>query len=135
MFAAATAPVSSVSKLLQVIFWIWIHLLQFNLSNQTKDIEEDQQNKPDRPIPAQRISVKTAVTLRWVLVPICFALSAAYSSLVLGASASMAVLTIIYNELRLSAGHFIIRNLLVAFDLAAFELGSTLIAGMSPIRA
>lgn len=119
------------AKLLQVLVWIWIHLLHFNLSNQTMDVDEDRLNKPKRPVAAGRISLSNAVTLRWLSVPLCWMLSAAYSPAVLTASISLTFFVVLYNELGASGGHFIVRNLLNAIGLACFEVGATLIAGMS----
>ncbi|KIM78588.1 hypothetical protein PILCRDRAFT_11056 [Piloderma croceum F 1598] len=52
VFAAAATPLVSFDCLPHVIFWVWLHLLQFDVSNQYLDPTEDALNKPDRPIPS-----------------------------------------------------------------------------------
>lgn len=96
------------------------------------DIEEDRQNKPDRPLPAGRISIRQAVILRWTLVPICFAVSALYSVQTVYASIALVTLTILYDELGAHAGHWSTRNIVNGAGFAAFEWGSTLVAGEVP---
>lgn len=129
MVAIASAPLASVTHLLSTMFWIWIHLLQFDISNQTLDPEEDKRNKPDRPLPAGRITLKNAVILRWVLVPICFSISLAMSVECLYASVCLVALTMIYNELGAHSNHWVIRNIMNAVGLGSFGWGASLIAG------
>src|SRR5712691_8692838 len=80
VFAASAAPSCSLSRLPHALLWLWVHALQFGLANQTlpRSLAEDLLNHPDRPIPAGRISLRTARTLRWMMIPICFVLSAVY---------------------------------------------------------
>src|ERR1700734_2784258 len=80
VFAAAAAPLASFDRLPHVIFWVWLHLLQFDVSNQYLDPTEDTLNKPFRPIPSGRVTLRQAQILRWALVPICMALSTCYST-------------------------------------------------------
>lgn len=129
--AIASAPIASPSRLTHTVFWIWLHVLHSDLSNQSMDPEEDAKNKSDRPIPAKRISVAHTRILRWAIVPVCLYLSALYSMQVVYASAALAVLTILYNELAAHRRHWFIRNAMNAFGLASYEVGATLIAGMS----
>ncbi|KAI0062573.1 hypothetical protein BV25DRAFT_1803812 [Artomyces pyxidatus] len=129
LFAVAAAPISGLDRLPHVMFWIWFHLLQFDVSNQSLQPEEDMLNKAYRPIPSGRITLRNAVRLRWLLVPTCWALSALYSTEVLGASMAFITFTILYNERSGHSGHFLIRNLVNAAGYAAFETGATLIAG------
>lgn len=130
IFAFASAPIASASRIPHVVFWVWLHLLQFDVSNQLMDPDEDKHNKPDRPLPANRISYEHATILRWVLVPLCWILSAAYSPSVLCASVALVAFTVIYDELHAHSSHFAVRNLVNAAGFASFETGSTLIAGM-----
>ena len=113
------------------MFWIWLQLLQFDVSNQTLDPEEDAHNKSYRPIPAKRLSLRTALILRWLLPLICFAWSAMYSKEVLVASFANCLLTYIYNEMGYAAGHWAGRNIVNALGFASFEVGACLIAGTS----
>ncbi|THU79304.1 hypothetical protein K435DRAFT_698087 [Dendrothele bispora CBS 962.96] len=132
ILAASSAPLANLSRLPHVIFWIWIHLLQFDVSNQTMDPEEDRKNKTERPLPAGRISLRSAILLRWSLVPVCLGLSYCYSYAVLCSSIALVLITVIYNECGAHAGNFVVRNLGNALGFASFETGSTLVAGISP---
>lgn len=114
---------------MHVVFWVWLHLLHFDVSNQTMDPDEDEKNKSDRPLPAKRISLANAIRLRWLLVPACFALSAMYSAATLYASVTLAALTVLYNELGAHKRHWVIRNVVNALGFAMFETGATLVAG------
>ncbi|EJD05643.1 uncharacterized protein FOMMEDRAFT_79213 [Fomitiporia mediterranea MF3/22] len=127
--AAASAPLASFSRLPPTMFWIWLQLLQFDVSNQTLDPEEDEHNKAYRPLPAKRLSLRTAVILRWVLPLVCFAWSATYSKEVLYASIANCVLTYVYDEMGYAAGHWVGRNIVNALGFASFEVGACLIAG------
>ena len=115
------------SNLPQAIFWLWLHLLQFNVSNQSLNPKEDEQNKCWRPIPAKRVSLRQARILRWLLIPACIAVSCLYSRQIIAASISLITFTIIYNEL---AGHthWLVRNVVNACGAASFEVGTTLLA-------
>ncbi|KAI0669504.1 UbiA prenyltransferase family-domain-containing protein [Trametes maxima] len=134
VLASAAAPLDGPHRLPHVAFWLWLHLLQFDVSNQTLSPDEDAINKSHRPLPAKRISHSNAVLLRWLLIPICVLSSSAYSTHVVCASAALAVLTIVYNELGASRDHWIVRNLVNALGLASLEVGATLVAGPDPTR-
>ncbi|KAI0313069.1 UbiA prenyltransferase family [Amylostereum chailletii] len=131
-FAVAAAPIVNWSHLPHVVFWIWLHVLQFDVSNQTMDPEEDGRNKRDRPLPSGRITLRSARILRWALVPACWALSACYSLETIYASVALVTLTVIYDELHAHAGHWTVRNTVNALGFASFEVGATLVAGSNP---
>ena len=133
VFAVVAAPIASVDRLPHIVFWIWLHLLQFDISNQIVAPEEDKENKAYRPIASGRISLRDALIIRWVLVPICLGLSMLYSKQVLYASVAAAFLTVLYNELQFSARHWIIRNMVNAGGFMTFETAATLIAGTGRI--
>lgn len=116
----------------QAIFWLWLHLLQFDVSNQSLSPEEDEQNKRWRPLPSKRLSVRQARVLRWLLVPICLIVSARYSLQIFGASLSLITFTLIYNELA-GHSHWFVRNVVNACGAASFEVGTTLLACKSLI--
>ncbi|KAF7331083.1 Digeranylgeranylglyceryl phosphate synthase [Mycena venus] len=130
--AAASAPLVSLYHLPHVIFWIWVHVLQFDVSNQILQPAEDALNKKDRPLPSNRISPLQALIFRWLLVPLCGALSACYSVETVYASAALILLTILYNELAAHSGHWVVRNIVNAAGFASFEVGATLVAGSNP---
>ncbi|KAI5116971.1 hypothetical protein M0805_002172 [Coniferiporia weirii] len=127
--AAAASPLASLSRLPHVIFWVWLQTLQLDLSNQTLDPEEDKVNKPERPLPSGRVSLRTAKILRWILPFVCFVWSASYSKALLYASISNCVLVVIYDEMGFAAGHWLNRNILNALGHASFEVGACLLAG------
>src|ERR1700749_3998971 len=114
MLAAVGGPMQSASHLFHTVFWIWLHLLQFDVSNQTVGAVEDRKNKPDRPLPSGRITMRNAIILRWVLVPLCFGYSLYFSLMTLYASVGLVIMTIIYDELGAHAAHWIIRNIVNA---------------------
>ncbi|EKM50879.1 uncharacterized protein PHACADRAFT_212805 [Phanerochaete carnosa HHB-10118-sp] len=128
-FSLALAPVHSVSCALRAACWLWIHLLQFSVANQVHAVHEDTINKAYRPLPAKRITVQNAAILRWALVPICFGFSLLHSAEALYASATFVALTFIYNELHVASGFWVFRNILNGMGFAAFEWGTTLMAG------
>ncbi|KAI0827783.1 UbiA prenyltransferase family [Trametes gibbosa] len=132
--AAASAPLVGLLRLPHVVFWVWFHVLQFDISNQCMDPDEDAKNKSDRPIPARRISLSQARLLRWLSVPLCWRLSAFYSVETVWASVALVALTLIYNELTAHRRHWIIRNVVNALGFGSFEVGATLIAGADPTR-
>ncbi|GJJ13298.1 hypothetical protein Clacol_007550 [Clathrus columnatus] len=117
----------SLPLFMQTVFWTWLHVLQCALANQTLSPEEDALNKPDRPIPAGRISQESARLLRWFCIIPCLALSSLYSATVFRASACLTIFLIIYNELTFNS-HWLSRNLLNGAGLACFEVGATLIS-------
>ena len=101
--------------------WVFLHLLQFCVSNQTSDPEEDRRNKPWRPIPSGRITLAQAQGLRCLLFLLCFAISAQYD--VLGAGIVLSAATIAHNEFGMGA-HWFSRNALNAIGYASFSAGS-----------
>ncbi|THH28542.1 hypothetical protein EUX98_g5644 [Antrodiella citrinella] len=128
LFAIAAAPDLQLAHTHHTLAWVWIHILQFDVSNQIVGVEEDRQNKADRPIPAGRISMEEATVLRWVLVPICLLYSLSYGIETLWASIFLSMLTVFYNELGAHAGVWVLRNCTNALGYASFEMGATLIA-------
>ena len=115
------------------MLWVWLHLLQCDLANQSLSPEEDAVNKPDRPIPSGRITVQQTRILRWACLIPCLTLSAWYSVAVMEASVAMAVFVYIYNELEFNS-HWLGRNILNGAGLTCFEMGATLIAGTNLIK-
>lgn len=127
VFSQALVDTHSVSMLLTVVPWIWFNLLQFTVANQStgKSPEEDALNKPNRPLPAKRISLSSARLLRWLLVPACILLSSIVGGLY--GAIGIAVLNALYNEASW-AGHWVTKNACNAGFYASFEYGATLVA-------
>ena len=111
--------------MLYAVFWTWLHLLQFCVSNQSIDPEEDALNKPWRPIPSGLISVTSARCLRWILLPSCFSLSAYLEVHWQGIALALAFLA--HNEFHLHS-HWIMRNVCNAWGYAYFNAGAFAIA-------
>jgi len=132
LFAFAAAPHLHITRIPHTIIWIWIHLLKFDISNQIQDPEEDRKNKPDRPLPAGRITTQNATDLRWLLVPVCLIFSAGYGRLAFASSVCFEALSIWYNDLD---GHKVgfSKNILTAAGYMCMEVGSTIVAGMQAI--
>ncbi|KAF7323835.1 S-adenosyl-L-methionine-dependent methyltransferase [Mycena kentingensis (nom. inval.)] len=126
LFGMVAAPLTSLSNIPHLVFWLWFHLLGFNTSNQTASLE-DATNKPQRPIPAGRITLRHALILRWVLMPLCWLLSLAYSRQTMYASMALSLFTWMYNELHGNARP-VSRYALNGLGFAAFEAGTSFVA-------
>ncbi|KAL0959326.1 hypothetical protein HGRIS_014587 [Hohenbuehelia grisea] len=127
-FACATAPVHSISKLVQGWLWIWIHLLLCNVSNQARSKNEDAINRPWRPLPSGRITEVQAVWMRYVTAVICLCWSAYYGRYLLLATTGLIVTTFLYDEAGF-AGHVIGKNFCNIGGYTAFEVGATSLMG------
>ena len=113
--------------MLYSIFWTWLHLLQFCVSNQSLDPEEDSSNKPWRPIPIGLISINGARNLRWVLLPFCLSISVRLEACWQGISLALAILA--HNEFGLHS-HLFLRNVCNAWGYASFNAGAlTIVSG------
>lgn len=128
----AVSPKLQLARIPQVIFWLWLHVLQCDVSNQTTHPEEDEVNKSDRPIPSGRMTLRQALILRWLLVPVCWIYSLWYSTQLMWTSVVLTVLTFIYNE-QAAASHWAMKNLLNGFGLCTFEAGAALTIGELPV--
>lgn len=129
------APVSSFSSVFHSAFWLWLHLLQFDVANQIYGLAEDALNKAYRPLPAGRITLQNATTLRWSLFPLCTLVSALYSKQTLCASTLFSLLTFVYNELHTDAGNWLLRNAMNGIGLATLEWGTILLAGAHTLQS
>ena len=104
-------------------FWVFIHLFQINVSNQSHSGHEDKLNKPWRPLPSGRISIAQARWLRWILSASCLTTSFLLGRFVLGASFGITLLTILYDDLQFDS-YLILRNWCNAAGYIAFEIGA-----------
>ncbi|KAI0070189.1 hypothetical protein K474DRAFT_895382 [Panus rudis PR-1116 ss-1] len=116
-------PLINPLRVPQGIFWIWVHIIQFTLSNQILSVEEDKANKSWRPLPAGRISSQSARRCWWSLAPTCFLYSLCYGIEVAYASLLLLVFTVVYNDFE-AHNHWLLRNLVSAVGLASFETGA-----------
>jgi len=137
LFAAATAPSCNLSRLPHTLLWLWVHTLQLGLANQTlpQAIAEDAINHPERPLPAGRVSFRTARALRWMMIPSCLLLSASYGPRTMLASFGASLFMLAYNEGGGARSHWLIRNALNAVGYAVAEAGATLVTCQSEREA
>ena len=126
VFAIVSSPHYSPLALACSLCWLWFHLLQFNIANQSYSVDEDNLNKPWRPVPSGRISVKHCHAWRWTMAVFCLGLSSLFSFNVFMTSAVFAVLVILHDDYRLS-GHPFFKSLCNVGGYVSFELGATLI--------
>ncbi|KAG0701401.1 UbiA prenyltransferase family-domain-containing protein [Suillus ampliporus] len=126
VFANVVSPRHNPLVLSCSLCWLWFHLFQDNVANQSYSAPEDLLNKPWRPVPSGRISVKDSCALRWGLMVFCLGFSSLFGLKLIITSAVFTVLVILHDDFGLS-GHPIGKNLLNAGGYASFELGSTLI--------
>lgn len=132
LFALAVAPVCHPSHIPHVVAWIWLHLLNCNVANQVKAPNEDEINKPFRPLPSRRITEPHARSLRWILVPVCLAVSLVYSKKLFFTSLTLQVMTVFYNEFN-GDESFVLKNSLTAAMYGCAGFGGALLAGMSDV--
>lgn len=132
LFALAVAPVCHPSRVLHVVAWVWLHLLNCNIANQVKAPDEDKVNKPFRPLPSGRIAESHARLLRWMLVPVCLAVSVAYTTKLFFTSLTLQVISVMYNELN-GDESFVLKNSLTAAMYGCAGFGGALLAGMSDV--
>ncbi|KAJ7485699.1 UbiA prenyltransferase family [Mycena latifolia] len=131
VFACAAAPVQSAGRFMYGVFWIWLHLLQVDVSNQYRSIAEDAINRPWRPLPGGRMSQKSAALMRWLLVPICIFSSLPFGRGVGLSSISLTLLLVAHDEIGF-AGHWISKNLINSIGYLSFEFGATNIMNVNP---
>ena len=131
MGAAPLSPIHRASHALQCVLWVWLHVLQFNLSNQVRDPEEDIRNKPWRPLPSGRITLSNVFILKYVTTATCLLLSYYYSTCALVSSAALSVLIRLYHEMH-GDQHWFSKNLMNSIGYSCFATGATLVAGKAP---
>jgi hypothetical protein len=125
VFAFLASPSMTLDRLFFSILWTWLHLLQFCVSNQRLDPEEDSSNKPWRPIPSGLISSNGARNLRWMLLPFCLSVSVRLEAYWQGISLALAILA--HNEFGLHS-HLFLRNVCNAWGYASFNAGALTVA-------
>ncbi|KAG1774622.1 UbiA prenyltransferase family [Suillus placidus] len=126
VFATVVSPRHEPLALACTVCWLWFHLFQFNVSNQSYSADEDIVNKPWRPLPSGRISVEDSRALRWALLVFCLGLSSLFSLNVVITSGVFAVLIILHDDLRLGH-HPIFRNLCNVAAYVTAGVGCSLI--------
>ncbi|KAG1734496.1 UbiA prenyltransferase family-domain-containing protein [Suillus lakei] len=121
IFTIVVSPHHNPLALSRALCWLWFHLFQANVSNQSNS-DEDEINKPWRPVPSGRISVEDSRTLLWGLVVFCLCLSSLFSFNVFITSGVYTVLVIMHDDLHLSH-HPTFKNFCNTGAYVAYELG------------
>ncbi|KUI56625.1 Digeranylgeranylglyceryl phosphate synthase [Cytospora mali] len=113
-------------RLLQMISWLWLHLLILDVANQslTDSIAEDAINKPWRPLPAYRLSQAEARLVLFFAIPLAMALSLLTGLTAYLPSTTLICLAWLYNDLEGSSVSIVTRNLLNALGLTCFGWGA-----------
>ncbi|KAG2073275.1 hypothetical protein BDR04DRAFT_1010891 [Suillus decipiens] len=131
IFAIVVSPRHNLLSISRAFCWLWFQLFHFNVSNQSYSADEDVLNKPWRPVPSGRISVKDCRSLRWGLMVFCLSSSYLFCLNVAMTSGVYTMFLVMHDDFHLSS-HFIFKNLCNAGGYATNELGSLLILG-SPL--
>ncbi|OAX33127.1 hypothetical protein K503DRAFT_700948 [Rhizopogon vinicolor AM-OR11-026] len=132
VFVLSVAPHPHLARIPETIIWIWMHILKHAISNQIQDPEEDKRNKPDRPLPAGRITVRNAAYVRWLLVPVSLVFSAKYGRLAVASSTCAEALSIWYNHFG-GDRDWLSKNVLTAAGYICMEVGAIIVAGTTRI--
>ncbi len=125
------SPVGS----LPAVFWCWINLLPFAISNQCQPgaIREDLLNKPWRPLPSKRLSPSQARVWTSILYPLAVCVSAFLG----GLKQSLALICFghCYNDRGGADVNFLVRNIINAAGFISFAFGATdvLLGGSVPL--
>ncbi|KAI9849934.1 MAG: hypothetical protein M1837_000148 [Sclerophora amabilis] len=126
---AAPNLLDVLARIPQVVFYNWINVLIFDISNQCQpgSVLEDVANKPHRPIPSKRITAAQARRLLTFVIPAVYA-----ATLYLGGSreaVALMVMTWMHNDLGCAEdGSFVMKNLLNALGYMCYGSGAMAIA-------
>ena len=122
------APYLVIRRLPLVAFWTWINLLPFSIDNQrqAQAIQEDQVNKPWRPLPSHRLTSRQATYLMLGVYPF-----SVLSSIYLGGLRQCLLLIFLgiwYNDGAGADCHPLVRNFINAFGFLAYTSGAMEVA-------
>lgn len=111
-----------------IMMWTWLNLLPLAMNNEHRedDVEEDKKNKPWRPIPAGRLSIKETKYLMLISY-----VAAIIQSACLGGLPECLALIVqgwIYNELGAANDSYLTRNVLNATGYMTFAAGAAKVA-------
>jgi 4-hydroxybenzoate polyprenyltransferase len=126
VFALALTPHPTLRAFLNTQLWLFLHLLQVDVSNQTYSGAEDVANRPWRPLPSGRVTVCQSRRLRWALLPLCFFISLSHGPWALCASATLAWALLVHDDFDWSK-HIFLKNFCNTVGYGAFECGASLI--------
>ena len=117
-----------------VLLWVWIHLLPLDINNQRDQasIEEDRINKPWRPLPQGRLSVRSA-ELNMIAYYVLAQLFSMYIGTGIAQGLILVLLGVWYNNLGGANANPFIRNVLNALGYLCFTSGALEVAIGHPI--
>lgn len=115
-------PLEHASRIIQVVVWLWVNLLPFNIDNQRQSIDEDLENKPWRTLPSRRMTSEQATMVMLVLYPMGFLFSIFAGPYL--QSLALIGLGIWYNDLGGADGSWILRNFINACGYICFTTGA-----------
>jgi 4-hydroxybenzoate polyprenyltransferase len=137
---SGTIPLSQfevTQRLPTVLFWTWLNLLPFNISNQRQAgaIIEDIQNKPWRPVTSGRLTPKQAKYLQLAIYAIAFLVSIIFGGT--PQSLVLVLLEYLYNDLEGSERSCVTRNVVNASGFTVYSSGALAVAlkGTGPLSA
>ncbi len=120
-----SSPISIAGRVPLAVFWCWINLLPFAISNQCQPgaIREDLLNKPWRPLPSKRLSPSQARVWMSTLYPLAVCVSAFLG----GLKQSLALICFghCYNDRGGANVNFLVRNIINAAGFISFAFGAT----------
>ena len=120
----SSTPSVVLARLPIALAWVWLHLLHFNLANQTQpsSLSEDLANKPWRPLAAQRITRPQARGLFYTLTASLMIMTHFTGGV--WESLALMGLFFLYNDLDLGSANILARLLLNALGYTFFALGA-----------
>ena len=115
----------SLTRAILVPIWVLTHLFLIDVDNQSLSSEEDQLNKPWRPLPSGRITISTAEFLSKALNLVCLLVSWLIGDRELMiTSAVFCGLVYSYDHLLLNS-HCLWKNIINGFGYVVLEVGAT----------
>ncbi|KAK0460551.1 UbiA prenyltransferase family [Desarmillaria tabescens] len=124
IYSLAVSDKFTFRSFIWTVIWLWLHLLQANVSNQMFSGHEDKLNKPWRPLPSRRITPRQARIFWWCLTILCFTVSALCGRVILFSSAALTLVEILHDDIGLS-GNLVLKNLCNVGGYITFELGAS----------
>ena len=122
------------TRVILVPIWVLTHLFLIDVDNQSLSFEEDQLNKPWRPLPSGRITASTAKFLAKALNLVCLLVSWLIGGReLMMLSAISCGLLYSYNHLLLNS-HYVWRNIINGFGYTILEAGATTVLSDSILQ-
>ena len=124
----STRSYNNATSAIKILTWLFLHLLTFCISNQSKPsaVIEDKLNKPWRPLPAGRITSESANTLKVGIEVLSIVFSITQGN---GIIASLLLMLLTWSYNNFGDAHWLSRNVICAGGLATFAHGAASVAG------